>query len=231
MPHFIRRLFEHDLRNGVARDSAVVFAGQIARLALGLLSSAILARGLGPGGLSLFAVISSAIAIGLTAADFGLSNSAVRHIAADATAAPERALRTARAYARFKLIGGVIALALTLSFADPIGRALNLPDTSSRLLVWIAGLGMFASVLGGIGGTLLQTLRRFRALAASQTINAALTVVLLIVLVLFNQLAVPSALIVVAVVTTAVAAALNFAWLPPAYRASLTLRGPALDND
>ena len=71
-----------DLRERIAQDSLIVLSGQLFRLGLGIISSALLARSLGPAGLSLFTVVGAATGIAGTVADLGLRMSAIRHVAA-----------------------------------------------------------------------------------------------------------------------------------------------------
>jgi O-antigen/teichoic acid export membrane protein len=218
-----RTTLRHDLQEGVTQNSLIVLAGHVIRLALGLVSSALLARGLGPAGLSVFSVVGAAMAIAITVADFGLSNSAIRQIAGDLAAMPDRARRTASAYARLKLLGGLLAIGFIVALAIPITHVLNLPVESEPVLIWIASLGLFATVLSGITATVLQALRRFRVLVITQGLNIGLTVMLMAGLFLTGRLTVISALIV-GVVTTVAATSLGFFLLPSDWRSAILAR-------
>lgn len=202
------------------RQLAVVFAGHGLRLGLGLISSAILARGLGPEGLSVFSVVGAASMIGATVADFGLSNSGVRHIADDLTHSRERAQRTASVYTRLKLLGTLLVFVLIFIGARPLADLLDVPPDSGPLLVRLGALGLLAGGLGGSFSTLLRALRRFGALVLTQTANILLTILLLGVLLLAAALDVPAALSVGAVAAF-VAAVVGFLLLPGRWRRAL----------
>lgn len=207
------RLLRADVRAGVAQSYATVLAGHFARMALGLVSSAVLARGLGPAGLSAFAVVGAALAVGLTVADYGLGNATVRQTAVDLERRPAAAQRTAGAYVRFKLLATLLVAGLFWLLAGPLARLLNLPPEGPAL-VRLAGLGLLASGLSGIPSTLLHALRRFRAMVMTQLLNAGLTAVALAGLALAGRLSLMPALLVGA--GAAGAAALLGFWLLPA---------------
>ncbi len=227
----VRAVLGYDLQLGIAQNSLIVLAGQLIRLMLGLISSALLARGLGPIGLSIFSVIGAATNIGLTVSDGGLSNSAVRQIAGDVRQRPDLARRTASSYARFKLLGGLALAVIAIALAHPLIEWLNLPAESGPALIWIAAAGLFASVLGGITGTILQALRRFRALVTIQTLNAALTVILLAALFFLRRLTVLPALLIVGAITTGLATLLSVHYLPTDWRAAIFSKGQWLNSE
>src|SRR5687768_14242656 len=97
-----------ELRAGIPQNVVLVLSGHLLRLTLGLFSSAVLARGLGPEGLSIFAVIGATTMIALTIADFGLSKSAIRQIIGALAADPLQAFRTAGSFARLRLLAAVM---------------------------------------------------------------------------------------------------------------------------
>jgi O-antigen/teichoic acid export membrane protein len=215
-----RAALQPDLQARLAHNTLLVFAGHLVRLLLGLISSVLLARSLGPAGLSVFSVVSAAMNIGITLADCGLSNSAIRQIAGDLTTSPDQAYRTAGAYARFKLLAGMLLATGAAVLVAPIGALLNLPRESASLLIWAGSLGVLATALSGIVATILHALRRFWALVLTQTLNIGLTVVLMAGLFFAAHLTVLPALLV-GIVTALAAASLGFALLPPDWRAAL----------
>jgi len=219
----------YDLRSAIAQHSLIVLFGYLIRQALGLVSSAMLARSLGPSGLSVVAVVGAALNIGITIADFGLSNGAVSHIAGDLARQPDQARKTAASFVYLKLLGGALVAGGGALLAPWIAALLNLPPQSGRLLIWIACLSLVTSVLSGITGTILQALRRFRALVAIQSVNVGLTVLLVGLLFLTRQLTIAPA-IFVGVVTSLVAAWQGLWLLPPEWRSSLLARGQQSKN-
>lgn len=220
-----------DLRERIAQDSLIVLSGQLFRLGLGIISSALLARSLGPAGLSLFTIVGAATGIAATVADLGLRMSAIRHIAAFVAGGNERTARqTAGAYARLKLVASVSAVALIVVLARPLASLLNLPADRGPLLLWVGSLGLLATALSGLAATILHALRRFRPLVVMQSANVVLTVLLLSALWLREALTVPWALLVGAI-SAAAAALLGYRLLPSGWRAALwrsaSLRGAA----
>ena len=223
-----RATLRADLRQRIAQDSLIVLLGHLVRLGLGLVSSAILARGLGPDGLSIFAVVGAATSIIGTVADFGLRLSAIRYIAAGAQREGEAGRVAAAAYARWKLWGSLLLAGGTLAAAGPLARLLNLPPESGPWLVRLGALAMLATLLSGVLGTVLHALRRFAALTVTQSANVALTVALFALLWWSGRLTVGTALVVGGV--TAVAAGALGYWLMPArwrqaLRTPVSLRG------
>ena len=210
-------------RTGVDRNLLLVFSGHIVRVALGLISSAVLARGLGPAGLSHFSVVGAAQRIGGTVADLGLSSSAVQHIAADAATNPERARRTAASAARLKLLGALIVVSIAVVFTGPLTRELRLPLETGPWMIWAACLGLLATALSGIAAAVLQALHRFRPLVAAQSLNIGLTLVLMGGLYGAGRLTVVPALLVGAI-TALMTAVLGFRWLPPEWRMAIWTR-------
>jgi O-antigen/teichoic acid export membrane protein len=207
----------------------IVFTGHVLRLGLGLISSAILARGLGPEGLSVFSVVGTVLAIGVTVADLGLSNSAVRYVAGELAASSTRAQSIASVYARLKLLAAIVLCGLLFVLAPPLARQLQLPGGSGPLLLRAAGLGLVTTALSGLIGTLLRALRRFWALVATQLANILLTLPLLGLLFVTNLLDVLPALLVGAFAALS-AAGLGFGLLPPAWRRALLARAASAEQ-
>ena len=197
----------------------VVFAGHSARLALGLISSALLARGLGPAGLSAFSVVGAVMMVALTVSDFGLSNSAVRQVAGDLEGDTARARRTAGVFARLRLLGALLTFALVFLLAEPLAALLNLPGPSGPLYMRVGSLAVIATSLSAISGTLLRALGRFSSLTATQMANIGLTILILAALTLNGRLNVPLALLV-GVAAALLAAGLGYFLLPRAWRPS-----------
>ncbi|MFW6096864.1 MAG: hypothetical protein ACOC9Z_02250, partial [Chloroflexota bacterium] len=108
----VRLALRRDLRERVLQDGAVVFGGNMLSLALGIVSSAVLARALGPEGLSTFAIVGATTSIAATVSDAGLRLGAIRHIAGALVKDVRRAQALARAYATLKFLGSVAIVVL-----------------------------------------------------------------------------------------------------------------------
>ncbi len=216
------------LRSESNRHLSVVFLGHLARLAIGLISSALLARGLGPEGLSLFSVLGAASAIALTVSDFGLSSSAVSLIASGTRGSDEAGLSAARSYSLLKVAGSLLVVGALLLGAAPAARLLGITHPDGPLLIRVASLGLLATNLSGQVSTVLRALDRFRVLVLTQLANIVLTVLMLGALFLAGRLTVLNALGVGAL-TALAAALLGASALPAAWRHTL-LRGWAWDD-
>ncbi|MEW5988918.1 MAG: oligosaccharide flippase family protein, partial [Chloroflexota bacterium] len=206
-----------DSREGVAQGSAAILLGHLARLALGLISSALLARSLGPEGFSVFSVVGAVATIGAVVADGGLSGSAVRLIAGDLAEQPHRAQQTVGQLVRLKLVLMALALALIWTLARPLAQLLNLPAGSGPTLISVAGLSLVVSNLNGLSRTLLHASRHFQAMSATQVVNVLVTLLLMVALFVTGRLAIVPAL-VVGIIAGLVAALFGWRLLPAAWR-------------
>lgn len=221
------RLGRHWLADSTTRHMGLLFAGHGLRLALGVVSSAILARGLGPAGLSLFAVVGAAASIAATVADFGLSTSGIRHMAADLPDDPSGARRTGQVLAWCKMLGALLVAGLLFAGAKPIAALLKIPPDAGPVLVRIAAVGLLATSLGGAVSAILQALRRFWVLVATQTLGIVLTILLLAALWLprpvSGSLEVAAAL-AVGIVSTLAVAVTGLVCLPAGWRRAMLAR-------
>ena len=222
----LRAAVRADLRGHVTQNVVLVLSGHLLRLGLGLVSSALLARGLGPTGMSAFAVVGTVTAIGITMADFGLSRSAVRQITADLAPNPERARRSAASFVRLKLLATLCVAVPIAILAQPIAQLLNLPPGSGRAWLIVASCGIIATSLSSIVATMLQALSHFKPLIAAQSLNIGISVALFAGLFVAGRLDVLPALLV-GVVAALAAAGLALARLPAAWRVAITGRAGA----
>ena len=228
----------NDWQDRVAQDSAVVFGGYLLSMGLGVISSAVLARGLGPEGLSTFAIIGATTSIVTTMSDFGLRLGAIRHITSALVDHTQQAYAFASAYTRLKLLGSFGMTIILLLLADPLVAIIQLEPESSATLLRIGAIAMLATMLSGMVATVLHALGRFRRLILAQSTNVALTVILMSVLWLSGRLNVSTALLVGGI--TAMVAGLLSVWLlPQDWRRAIGsrvapvpgLKGPALDDE
>ncbi len=204
-------------RDDDTRRMGVVLGAHAVRLGLGLVSSVLLARALGPERLGVFAVISATMMIAVAVADLGASESVVRYVAQDLPRRPERAHATGRIFVGMKVLGGSAAALLLVVFGDPLFALLDLPSESEPVLIGLAAAGVLATTLSGAVAPLLQALRRFGALFGMQTLNASLTVAAFGGLFLAGRLTVASGLAVGAV-TALSAGLLGWRRLPAIWR-------------
>ncbi len=211
------------LGDETARQLIVVFGGQVGGLVLGLASSAMLARGLGPANLSVFSVAGAAVIIAITISDFGLSISAVRTIAGRAAGQPEQAQATAGMFAQLKTAGALLVFVLCLLLAQPIAALLDLPAGSGAFYFRVASLGIMATALAGVTSVILRALRRFRLLTLTQLLRAGLIVLLTGALFFAGRLGVTTGLLV-GTVATLIVAGVSVFLLAPDWRRALVAR-------
>ena len=205
-----------DWRDRILQDSLTVLLNHLSQMLLGLVSSAFLARGLGPTGLGIFSVMQALIMITGTVADLGLSGSAVRQIAAEEADGGE----TTAVYTRLKVGSSLFFVLLLVILAQPIGDLLNLPAATARTLVWMAAFTVLAMSLSRLVGTLLRAIRRFRPLVVMQLLNTGLTVALMGGFFLMGALTILPALWIGAV-TALVSAGVGVFLLPHRWRVAM----------
>lgn len=205
------------LHQRVNQEIGLVLAGHGLRLLLGLISSAILARALGPEGLRVFALIGTLRTIAGTVADFGLQRSAIRHIVGNLAGEPALAFQTTAAYSRFKLMSALLMTGVLFAFAGPIAQLLKL---SEPLGVILGAVLLLTTALTAIVSTLLQALRRFGALIIVQSANIGLTVIFTAVLWQLGSLTVFWA-IGVGSITAVASALIGYYLLTPDWRQAL----------
>lgn len=209
-----------DLHDAITRGWAVVLSGNLARLAIGFMASIIVARSLGPESFGAFVVLAAVTNIVGTAGDLGLTEAAVRRMAA-ARAAGDMAGVQACGQAFLLLRAGsatfvaLIGVALSGLIAGPV---LGQPGQAN--LLRLAVLGVAPTAWSGAVQAILQATGRFRQFALAGLINPASTVLLAVALAAAGKLDIVSALIVLGMGTSIVSFAISWPMLPAAWRFS-----------
>lgn len=168
-----------DLPDPARQGFAVILGGNVLRMALGLVTSIVVARGLGPEAFGVYALVTTAIGMAGPVTDLGLSNGAIRRIAPRWRERPDdaRLEGTAFLWAR---IGAAVAVALT---AGAVGVAVapallpTVPPATARGLVVAGALGLVVAAAVGAVGTLLQATTRLVSLAITTTLTALVSLV------------------------------------------------------
>ena len=155
----------------------LVINSHLLRLALGLVSSVAIARALGPAGLSAYAITGTVIMIGITLGKGGLRESSIRALAGRSDQAARPIIRS---MVQMRLVGLLIVVLIVVLAAQPLATLLNLPRPAGRDYLWLAALSILATSSSDVIGTLLHARQRFAGLVWSQTVNAALTVPLVV---------------------------------------------------
>lgn len=198
----------------------LVINSHLLRLALGLVSSVAIARALGPAGLSAYAITGTVIMIGITLGKGGLRESSIRALAGRSDQAARPIIRS---MVQMRLVGLLIVVLIVVLAAQPLATLLNLPRPAGRDYLWLAALSILATSSSDVIGTLLHARQRFAGLVWSQTVNAALTVPLVVGLFLVQRLTVSSALWV-GIVTALASALVSWRLLSPLERGALRPR-------
>lgn len=187
-------------------------------MALGLVSSVIIARGLGPAHYGYYAILAAATGIAGAVADFGLSGAAVKRVA---TVQPQNdALARKRGssffWARVAAAGSVaVAGWLLAGFLRPVlGLPVAVGVWPATLLLGLAFVGMLASALSGAIQTLLQATEQFFAISLLLIGNTGLTVLLALGLVWGNQINLLTVLVVLGILPALATFALSIYFLP-----------------
>ena len=219
------QLARHSARlDAVTRGWLVVTAGHFSRLALGLVSSVLIARALGPAEFGVFATLAAVTNIGSAVADFGLSQSGVQYIASvwpgDPPAARTRGLALVWLRPALALALAVVGTAVAAPLAQRVDWLAERPYLLPLVL-----LGVAASALSGAVSTLLQATGHFGRLTVVTLTNAGLTAVLAVALAWVGQLNLVSALVILGIATSLACFKVGRRLLPrpwPLRRPSLT---------
>jgi len=185
------------------RGWAVIFGGDVARMALSFVAGVLVARALGPVQFGVYVVLGAAVAIGNVLVDLGLSQAAVVRVAG--------VWQSDKALGRYQ--GGVFvwlrlvtAAAVTLPaivLAPWLAKVIGLPGTvagySGSGLLIVALAGIVAAALSGSISTLFQATGRFAPIAVLLVTNAGLTLVLAGILTVVDRLDLLTALLVLGI--------------------------------
>ena len=197
----------------LTRHWALVLGSNAARLSLGFVASVLIARALGPSEFGVYAVLGAVVAIAGAVADLGLTDAAVRGIAAVETRYPERARARGQVYFWLRLGGATLLVAFGALLATPLSRhVLALPGREGLLLLALAGV--IATTLSGAVGGILQATRHFERFSALFVLNSALTVLLAVGLSAAGQLTLITALLMLGIGTSIISFAVALRLLP-----------------
>lgn len=184
-----------------------ILTGTMTRVALNFLAGIFIVRTLGPVDFGIYSLLTAVIGIAGVVVDGGLTEAAVKRIAAAWHERRQEALMQAQIFfwLRIGLAGGGIGVGLLLAW--PVSRyLLHLPDNG--LLFSLALLGMGATTLSGSVNAILQATNHFGRIAVVLVGSTALTVLVTVLLALAGQLTLFTALLFVGI-GTAVA---SFGW-------------------
>lgn len=202
-----------------------VLAGHAARMTLGLASSVILARALGPIGLGTFAVAGAGITIMATLADLGLNNTAVNFIGSRLHSRPAEAAELGRMFAMLKGAAVLFLCAVLVSLESFWIGLLDLPADQGQVLIWIAAGTLLVRAFSGVISAYLQVHQHFNVLVLTQSLNAVLTLIIFGGLFGLGRLDATTALVTGAA-TAAVGSILGLMRLPTSWLSALRTARP-----
>lgn len=153
------------------RNVAVLVSGNLARLALGFLASALTYRALRPSDAGRFAIVMSLVSLFSFLAEFGFRDAAVTYIAGAASPAEARAV--ARSFLMAKLVFGTLASALLAGLAGWIVNGWY-SGAVDPALVRLAALALLTGGLLNYLQTLLEARQTFTALSLISMAQAVL---------------------------------------------------------
>ncbi len=199
-----------------SRGWAIVMGGNLGRMALSFVASVLVARALGPAALGVYAVLGAAIAIVGMIADMGLTVTEVKRVAAVWPQQLESAHLRGQVASWLRVGAALSFFLLTTLLAVPIANQLlglaNVPN--APFLFILAMAGMVAVTLSGIVSTILQATNHFGRHSTMSLVNAGLTTVLAVLLLLIGQLNLVTALVILGIGTSLVTMAVGYRLLP-----------------
>lgn len=200
------------------RNWLTVLVGDVGRMALGLVSSVIIARGLGPVHYGYYAVLAAVIGIAGAVADLGLSGAAVKRLSAPRHENDTLVKKRGSAFFWTRLAAaGSVAFAgwLLAELLRPVlGLPVSIGSWQATLLLGLAFVGMLASSLSGAMQTLLQATEKFFAISVLLVSNTGLTALLALGLVWGQRINLFTVLLVLGIFPALFTFALSLAFLP-----------------
>lgn len=199
-----------------SRGWAIVLGGNVGRMALGFVASVLVARALGPAALGVFAVLGASIAIVGMVADLGLTVTEVKRVAAVWPQRPESAHQRGHIASWLRVGASFLFFLVAALLAVPIAnQLLGLSDIPNAPFLFILAMaGMVAVTLSGIVSTILQATNHFGRLSTMNLVNAGLTTILAILLVVMGQLNLVTALLILGIGTSLATMAIGYRLLP-----------------
>ena len=200
----------------VSRGWAIVMGGNLGRMALSFAASVLVARALGPAAFGVYAVLGAAIAIVGIVADMGLTVTEVKRIAAVWPDQPDMARRRGHIATWLRVGAAFLFFLLSVLLAVPIAnQVLGLSDVPNAPYLFILAMaGMVAVALSGAISALLQATNHFGRLSTMTLVNAALTTILALLLVVIGRLNLVTALLILGIGTSLASMVVGYRVLP-----------------
>jgi O-antigen/teichoic acid export membrane protein len=195
----------------ITRNWFIHLSGSVGRLALGMISSVLLARAMGPEIFGVYVLLGSTGSIMGAAANMGLARAGVKQVAAIWENDPHIARQRGHVFFVLQVVGATAILLIILSFTPFVADDLLQVD---RILFVLLAIGVLATVLSGTMNSLLQATGQFGRLSLNLLLNSGLTSLLAILLFWRGQLNLINALLILGVVTSLVSFTAGYLFLP-----------------
>ncbi len=201
----MRQAIRDSLKNGpdllrklpldrVTQGWAVIFSGTLARMALSFLTGILIVRTFGPEDFGIYSLLTAVVGIVGVVIDVGLTEAAVKNIAAAWPTDRPAARRQAQVFFWLRLGLAVGGVALGVLLAWPISRyLLQLPDNG--WLLSLALLGVITTALNGAVNAILQGTSHFGRISSVLVSSSALALLLAGGLALSGTLTLATALV------------------------------------
>ncbi len=160
----------------ILRSTFIMGGASFLKILIGVVRIKVLAVVLGPTGVGLIGVLTSAMTMGASVAGMGLNSSGVRQIAAS-TDDEEKLPYVRRALWYANLFLGILGGLVFWVFRNQISELL-FDSTENATLISLLGIGVFLSVLCGAQYALLQGMRRIGDLARATIISSVISAVI-----------------------------------------------------
>ncbi len=207
----------------ITRGWFVVVSGQMLRLALGLVSSVLIARALGVRDFGVYGVLAAVSGITQVVLDLGLATAVVQRVGSvweENRTVVQTDLVQQRVRVFFWLRWLIVALFVVIGWLlAPSLAQLILGAATPDNLLWmrLTVIGVMATLLSSTVVAVLRAVRRFHQINAVIVTNAALTAVWAVILAFTGQLNLSTALLILGIGTALVAAGVGYFLLPPPF--------------
>lgn len=167
----------------IFKSSAIVGGAQIFLIIIGIIRTKVLALLLGPAGMGLVGLYSTATTLIGTVTNLGIGNSGVRVVAEAAGSGDNKKIsHTVMTLRRMSLASGIIGMLCLLAFSFPLSW-LTFGDKHHVLGMALMSLTLLFTGISSGQTALLQGLRRLKELASSQILGALFGTIVSIILV------------------------------------------------
>jgi O-antigen/teichoic acid export membrane protein len=182
-----------------ARDVGLLTAGNLFKLALGLVTSAIVFRTLGPNDAGKLTLALGIVGLVSIVGEFGLRDAAVTYISGFISTDPERAQAMGRTFFLSKVILSTLASAVGIFGASFIASYLY-PGTQAEDLIRLGSFSLLTSGMLAFAAVILEAQRRFALISSLTVVQGIVRFILVALLFLFHGVSLYSLLLLEAIV-------------------------------